>query len=89
MPTLRNRVVHRLSPYESGQLGPDVHLGDYIYEGKAGDNQVRKHVGPELMTLEDYRARYALYKSDLDLHAAHQAAPWLVTWDDHEFDCWS
>lgn len=63
-----------------------VHLGDYIYEGKARDNQIRKHVGPELMTLDDYRARYALYKSDLDLQAAHQAAPWLVTWDDHEFD---
>lgn len=63
-----------------------VHLGDYIYEGKARDNQVRKHVGPELMTLDHYRARYALYKSDLDLQAAHQVAPWLVTWDDHEFD---
>lgn len=63
-----------------------VHLGDYIYEGAGKDNRVRRHVGPELMTLEHYRARYALYKSDLDLQAAHQAAPWLVTWDDHEFD---
>jgi len=56
-----------------------VHLGDYIYEGKAQDNRIRKHVGPELMTLDHYRARYALYKSDEDLQAAHQVAPWLVT----------
>ena len=30
--------------------------------------------------------RYALYKSDPDLQAAHAAFPWLVTWDDHEVD---
>ena len=62
-----------------------VHLGDYIYEGAARDKQVRKHIGPELNTLEDYRNRHAQYKRDLDLQAAHAAAPWLVTWDDHEF----
>lgn len=38
------------------------------------------------MTLEDYRNRYALYKSDLDLQASHAAFPWTVTWDDHEVD---
>jgi len=42
---------------------------------------VRSH---ESFTLADYRARYAQYKSDPDLHAAHRAAPWIVTWDDHE-----
>ncbi len=38
----------------------------------------------ETVTLEDYRLRYALYKSDPDLRAAHAAHPFVVTWDDHE-----
>lgn len=38
----------------------------------------------ESFTLADYRARYAQYKTDRDLQAAHQAAPWIVAWDDHE-----
>ena len=62
-----------------------AHLGDYIYEGAAREKQVRKHVGPELHTLEDYRNRYGQYKSDPFLQAAHAKCPWLVTWDDHEF----
>lgn len=63
-----------------------VFLGDYIYEGGIGQNGVRRHTGPEIMTLDDYRDRYALYKSDPDLQAAHAAFPWTVTWDDHEVD---
>ncbi len=63
-----------------------IHLGDYIYEGKASGVRVRRHAAPEPVTLEDYRNRYAQYKSDKDLQAAHAAAPWLVTWDDHEVD---
>lgn len=62
------------------------HLGDYIYEGAATAGRVRRHEGPELMTLDQYRARYALYKTDPALQAMHLAVPWLVTWDDHEFD---
>jgi alkaline phosphatase D len=61
-----------------------VHLGDYIYESSWGRDHVRKHDGPEPMTLDDYRGRFALYKTDPDLQAAHAACPWLVTWDDHE-----
>jgi alkaline phosphatase D len=61
-----------------------VHLGDYIYETSWGRNHVRKHGTPETYTLYEYRNRYALYKSDADLQAAHAAAPWIVTWDDHE-----
>ncbi len=37
-----------------------------------------------MLTLDDYRRRYALHKSDADLQAMHAACPWLVTWDDHE-----
>ena len=47
---------------------------------------VRQHRGDEIYTLVDYRNRYALYKSDPDLRAAHASAPFIVTWDDHEVD---
>lgn len=63
-----------------------LHVGDYIYELTWGDDRVRDHAAPECHTLDDYRARYALYRSDADLQAAHAAYPWLVTWDDHEVD---
>ncbi len=62
------------------------HLGDYIYEGAAADGRVRKHEGPEPATLDQYRARHAQYKTDPALRAMHAAVPWMVTWDDHEFD---
>lgn len=67
------------------------HLGDYIYESTIGNNVFRKDeipaaVRPEPMTLEQYRLRYALYKSDPDLQAAHAAFPFAVTWDDHEVE---
>ena len=63
-----------------------IHLGDYIYESSWGRNLVRSHASDEPYTLAEYRNRYALYKSDDDLQAAHAAFPWLVTWDDHEVD---
>lgn len=64
-----------------------VHLGDYIYEYEAGRNgKVRTHAGPEIEALEDYRIRYAQYRADPLLHRMHAQCPWLVTWDDHEFD---
>ncbi len=63
-----------------------IHLGDYIYEGDAASGAVRKHVGLEIKSLDDYRNRHAQYKTDSDLQAAHAAFPWLVTWDDHELD---
>ena len=63
-----------------------VHVGDYIYEGNGGANRVRNHNAPEIVSLEDYRARYALYRSEQELQQAHAACPWLVTWDDHEVE---
>ncbi|MEQ8787276.1 MAG: alkaline phosphatase D family protein [Pirellulaceae bacterium] len=77
------------SAYEhmiADELDLIVHLGDYIYEGAARKGGVREHVGGELYKLDDYRNRYAQYRGDEDLQAAHAACPWLVTWDDHEFD---
>ncbi|MSU25337.1 MAG: alkaline phosphatase [Opitutus sp.] len=61
-----------------------VHLGDYIYEKGDSVNSVRPHGQKEIFTVDDYRERYAIYKSDLALQAAHAMAPWIVTWDDHE-----
>jgi alkaline phosphatase D len=63
-----------------------VHLGDYIYEMSWGQRHVRKHGTANPTTLDEYRDRYALYKSDADLQAAHAACPWVVTWDDHEVE---
>jgi len=61
-----------------------VHAGDYIYESPTRGTAVRPFGVGIPMDLAGYRARHALYKSDADLRAAHAAAPWLVTWDDHE-----
>lgn len=63
-----------------------VHLGDYIYENGGRRNHVRRHHGLEAKTLTDYRHRYAQYKLDPALQAAHAAVPWILTWDDHEVD---
>ncbi|WP_031097015.1 alkaline phosphatase D family protein, partial [Streptomyces sp. NRRL S-15] len=69
------------------------HLGDYLYEyavtatggaRKYTDRVLPDHYARETVTLEDYRMRYGLYKSDPDLRAAHAAHPFVVTWDDHE-----
>jgi alkaline phosphatase D len=75
-----------------------LHLGDYIYEyprgGYASENAatLQREVLPatELLTLQDYRARYAQYRTDLNLQAAHQAMPFITIWDDHEVanDAW-
>lgn len=66
------------------------HSGDYIYESRADGGRrpamVRQHQGDEIYTLVDYRNRYAQYKLDPDLQAAHASAPFVVTWDDHEVD---
>lgn len=93
------------SDYESGRFTAYRHLaaehvdfvfhsGDYIYEygaeRPAGSDKSRRHLGGELVTLVDYRNRYAQYKSDPDLQAAHASAPFIATWDDHEVrDNWA
>jgi alkaline phosphatase D len=63
-----------------------AHLGDYIYEYATNEKKVRRHNSKEIETLDEYRNRHALYKTDPALQAAHAAFPWIVTWDDHEFD---
>ncbi|MDR6757610.1 alkaline phosphatase D [Mycoplana sp. BE70] len=67
---------------------PDVvvFLGDYIYDLAARGKPLRGAGLKRIQTLRDYRARYALYKSDPLLQEMHAACPWLVTWDDHEIE---
>jgi len=76
-----------------------VHLGDYIYEydreGYASENAEMldrlSEPDSELLTLEDYRLRYAQYRTDPDLQALHAAMPMIAVWDDHEVtnDTWA
>ena len=61
-----------------------IHLGDYIYESGPQEGLVRLHNSEEVKTLEAYRNRYALYKLDPNLQAAHAAFPWAAVPDDHE-----
>ena len=77
-----------------------IHLGDYIYEyGKDGyatedaaklGRELALDNNKEMMTLDDYRKRYALYRKDIDLQTVHQRHPFIVIWDDHELanDTW-
>lgn len=77
-----------------------IHLGDYIYEygadGYATEDAVKlgrtlpSDNNKEIIKLDDYRKRYALYRQDKDLQAVHQRHPFIVIWDDHELanDTW-
>jgi alkaline phosphatase D len=91
-----NYPFGRFHVYRDISTTPDldavIHLGDYLYEygidgygGESGQALDRNHEPPlEIITLDDYRTRHAQYKTDPDLQAAHAAAPWICTWDDHE-----
>lgn len=70
-------------------------LGDYIYENAVNTagglrNDPSLNVPDIFMTAPDtldlYRLRYSLYKTDPDLQEAHRAFPWILTWDDHEVE---
>ncbi|MFG0457164.1 alkaline phosphatase D family protein [Shewanella mangrovisoli] len=75
-----------------------VHLGDYIYEyargGYASEHaaELGREVLPanELLTLSDYRTRYAQYHTDASLQKLHAKVPFITVWDDHEVanDTW-
>lgn len=77
-----------------------IHLGDYIYEygstgyasedAKALGREFAENNRQEIISLDDYRRRYAIYRSDVNLQAAHQKFPFIVVWDDHELtnDTW-
>jgi alkaline phosphatase D len=75
---------------EQDALDAMVFLGDYIYEYASGGyaDERGRSTGQdfECVTLDQYRQRYALYKTDTLLQAAHARVPWIITWDDHEVD---
>ena len=82
--------------HAAGQADVDavLHLGDYIYEydtrGLSLENsgEVVRNLpadnDKEILTLDDYRKRYAVYRSDSQLQALHAAHPFITMWDDHE-----
>ena len=73
-----------------------VHAGDYLYEYGVGTYPetpvAGRNIEPthEMVTLADYRLRYASYRMDPDLRRLHQRFPMVAQWDDHEFanDTW-
>lgn len=75
-----------------------VHCGDYLYEYARGTYPSIDQTLPgrviepanEMVTLADYRLRYASYRLDPDLQALHAAFPMIAQWDDHEItnDTW-
>ncbi len=77
---------------EESQIDFVSHYGDYIYESRARGAApgaypaVRQHNSEEIYTIDDYRNRYAHYRSDPDLQAAHAAHAFLMSFDDHEVD---
>lgn len=66
------------------------HLGDYIYEYHneryMNSGLKIRDVEPvnEIISLADYRTRYAFYRLDPKLAGLHQQYPWVILWDDHE-----
>lgn len=83
---------------ERDDLDALLHLGDYIYEYGRGQYasehaaELGREVLPanELLTLSDYRTRYAQYRSDASLQKIHAKVPFITIWDDHEVanDAW-
>ena len=70
-----------------------VFLGDYTYEygidpatGGVRGVELPPEYADETVTLDQFRLRHALYKTDGDLQRAHARFPFVVTWDDHEVD---
>lgn len=76
-----------------------VCLGDYIYaetytstqtgngvrDDRIGrENPENPDIVREAVTLDDYRAKYALYRSDQHLRAVHAKFPMIAISDDHE-----
>lgn len=79
---------------------PDIllHVGDYIYEYSRDGYSTTANSDPrtndvrsatlapdaELLTVDQYRIRHALYKTDPDSQAMHRLYPLIAVWDDHE-----
>jgi alkaline phosphatase D len=83
---------------ERGDIDVALHLGDYIYEYQRGsypsarDAMADRVLEPatEIISLTEYRQRYASYRIDPDLQEVHRKLPFITVWDDHELanDTW-
>lgn len=79
---------------EQADIDVVLHLGDYVYEYASFDSpdpdantygMVRAYEPQhEILTVADYRTRYAQYRRDADLKEAHRQHPFVTVWDDHE-----
>jgi len=71
--------------YEYGMFEADGVTPGYATENaEAIGRTLPDDNAQELLTLDAYRKRYALYRSDADLAALHAAVPFIAVWDDHE-----
>lgn len=81
--------VYRMIAQRS-DLDVVLHLGDYIYEyanGTYGDGTALDRIpqpDAEIITLDNYRTRFAQYRTDPDLQEAHRQHAFITVWDDHE-----
>ncbi|MBV1862329.1 MAG: alkaline phosphatase D family protein [Nannocystaceae bacterium] len=71
---------------ERADLDVVIHLGDYIYEYGTGEYGELREYEPstEIVSLDDYRTRYAQYRRESDLQELHRQHPMVAVWDDHE-----
>lgn len=80
-------AINSANPYDAW-----LQVGDYIYEyGPGGYGSAEDAAGSrgflpnrEILSLDDYRQRYAQYHTDPGLLALRAAAPLIAIWDDHE-----
>jgi phosphodiesterase/alkaline phosphatase D-like protein len=83
----RAAAINSANPYDAW-----LQVGDYIYEyGPGGYGSAEDAAGSrgflpnrEILSLDDYRERYAQYHTDPGLQALRAAAPLIAIWDDHE-----
>ena len=83
----RAAAIQSANPYDAW-----LQVGDYIYEyGPGGYGSAEDAAGSrgflpnrEILSLDDYRERYAQYHTDPGLQALQAAAPLIAIWDDHE-----
>lgn len=80
-----------------GPLDFWLHLGDYYYEYgpdhyPGPGETIKPGLQPkhEIITLEDYRQRHAMYRLDSNLQRLSASSPMIAIWDDHDVanDAW-
>lgn len=72
--------------YEYGRTNTDAQGNTVPAYASANASSIAREVMPnkEIVNINEYRARYAQYRTDLDLQALHAALPMIAVWDDHE-----